>query len=226
MIDVPPVVGDAEPSFWQALRAAAEALVDDVVRFFLLAALWVLIGLGALALGSVRVGFHGLLLLLLPLTAVLGRMAVRTVHEHPARVRDGIDGARRRMLLQWGIGAAQLAVFALTWLNIAVALASPRLGLVVAAAASCNITLAVAAVTFVLWPLVLDPARADVPVRELLRTALTVVALRPGRILLTLVFVAVAAAVGLQTVVFAVPLVALSVLVAAHVMLPLADRVA
>lgn len=219
-------VSESEPSLWQGLRAAGSALADDVVPFFVVSAGWLATALVALGLGRLHVLFSGLLVLLLPATGALARMAGRTVRDRPARFRDALDGTRHRWPLLWTLGTLHLVIVGVAWVNVQVALASPRTVLVLAAVASANVAAAVTALAVAAWPLLFDPARDALPARQLLRLALAVVAVRPGRVLATVVVGVVFVAISLQTVVGPLALVALGVLLAAHVAVPIADGLA
>ncbi|MFA9445038.1 hypothetical protein [Egicoccus sp. AB-alg6-2] len=216
---------DGERSLWQALRRAGEALVDDVWPFFAVSAAWLALAMLGLLLGRLHVGLSASLLLLLPLTWGLGRMAAVTVRYRRARFRDLAAGATVRWWAKVALALAQVVVGLVAWLNIELALATGRTALVLAAVASANVALAVAASAVTIWPLLLDPSRDGRAVRELLWLGVAVLVLRPARVLATLAVGVVFAAVSLQTVVAALLLVPLGVLLAAHVVLPIADAV-
>ena len=120
--------------------------------------------------------------------------------------------------------AVTVAVLVATWDLVAGVTSDAPLGWAMATLAAWAL-LAVAALTLAFWPLLVDPQRADRPVRERLRLAGLLVIAYPLRVL---VLVVVLALVGIASFVAFAALVTISVaysaLVACRWVLPAADR--
>lgn len=218
--------GALELSLWRAVRAAASALSDDFVKFVAGNAAWLAVaGLGLLA-GRVVVPAHALLVLNVPVSYGLCRMAAFAVRGRPARLPQFRDGVTQRGWAGFGLGCLQFALLALVATNVTIAVQAPSLPIAVAAVASGYAGLFLMASVLVVWPLLLDPEREQLPLRSIVRLGLVVIAARPGRHLALVVLEAVLIAVGLQAFVAALVLPAFGLLLASWVVLPLADELA
>jgi hypothetical protein len=216
--------GARGPSLWSALRSSVSALTDDFARFLVANVVWLAVTALVLVLGRLHVAAHLLLIVLVPITAGLGRMAAYTAREQVARLGHFREGMVARWPASMFLGALQLLVAAVSWLNLQVGLTAATLPLVAAAIASAWLLLLVAASAVTVWPLLLDPDRDEAPVGRLLRVALAVAMARPGRIAILVAIVVVLVMVGAQFLVAAVLLPSLGVLAATHATVPIADR--
>lgn len=226
MVERQPPGAGPDPSLWWTLRGSMSALFDDFGKFFVANALWCAAGGAALLLGSVYLLANALLIVLVPATAGLGRLATMAARGHPARLRHFRDGLTARWPFAPLLGVAQFALGAVGWVNVQVGFTAATLPLVAAAVAAFWLLLAVATSAVAVWPLLLDPDRDAVPTRQLVRLALGVVVIRPGRVVLVVTFGVVMGIVSLQAMVAALVLPSVGVLFAAHAVIPVADRLA
>jgi uncharacterized membrane protein YesL len=171
----------------------------------------------------------GLMLILVPFlalpTAGIFRLAALIVRGDAVALSDAFAAWRAYA------GAALAAGFLFTLLatifvvNIAIGLASGGiLGAVLAAFAGWGL-LVLGTATLTFWPLLVDPRRADVPLRGRARLAGILVVAFPLR--LGVLLLVIGAFLALSTVLFAALLtvsVAVVALVASRYVLPLADR--
>ena len=157
--------------------------------------------------------------------AGLHAMAARIQREQPAGFRDFLAGMRRSFVSAMTVGAAAFVLAVVFTTNVFVGLelgGIAGIGISVLALYG-NIGLAMFLVAA--WPLIVDPVRADEPIRRKLKLAALVNLARPARMFaLTALIVAILA---LSTVLFAALLtisVAFVSLVATRYVLPVADR--
>jgi len=221
------IATDDEPrdlSLWRALRAAASALTDDFISFVAGNVMWLFAAGAALLVGRIALPGHALLVLLVPASYGVCLMAVSAVRGRPARLTQLRAGATVRGWSGFWLGAGQLLVLALAVTNATIAVQAPSLPLVLAAVVSGYAGLFVAASVLAIWPLLVDPDRAHLPMRSIARLGFAVIAARPGRLLALVVLEVVFVVVGLQTFVAALVLPALALLVASWVVLTLADE--
>lgn len=214
----------ADLSLWWVLRRSLSAFFDDFGRFVAANVFWVTAGAVVAVAVSLHVAGYMLVVAMLPVTAGLFRMAGYAVREHPARVRQFGTGLAARRPYALLLGTAQVGVGLVSWVNFHIGLTAATLPLVVAAIASGWVLLIVAASAAVMWPLLLDPERDGVAFRRVVRLALQVALVRPGRVILVVAFEVLLVAVAVQALVATLLLPALGALFAAYAVLPVADR--
>lgn len=210
-----------------AFRAAAIDFYYHSVRLVAANVAWGLVLLAALAVGLA--GGPLVTLLVLPLLAVpyAGVMALATLiaRERDVVLSDAWRAYRSRGLVALGIGVVTTLGVVLLATNVLIgAGAGGFAGWAFATLAGAGI-LAFWIVGFPVWTLLLDPQRAERPVRERLRLAGLLFLAAPGRTSLLAFLLAVV--VAISTILFAALItiaVAFTSLVAARYLLPLADR--
>jgi hypothetical protein len=171
----------------------------------------------------------GLMLLLVPFlalpTAGLFRLAALIVRGDAVALSDAFAAWRAYAGPALAAGLAFTVLATIFVLNVAIGLASGGiLGAVLAAFAGWGL-LVLGTATLTFWPLLVDPRRADVPLRGRARLAGILVVAFPLR--LGVLLLVIGAFLALSTVLFAALLtvsVAVVALVASRYVLPLADR--
>jgi uncharacterized membrane protein YesL len=215
------------PTLGGAVRAAASDFYYNSVRLIPANLLW---GAGFLAVLFVYVYFDVLALLpalvLIPLTAGLMAMATVLVREKRLFFSDFVEGIRRDFWRNLGLGALQLAALVVLGADLLIGLQIPNLvGIFLAVSAGYALIIFWAYV-LVAWPLLLDPVRRGEPATRQLRLGALLLLAHPFRVgamaLVILVFLAVATITVAGVAMFAL---ALTLLVAAHYVLPAADRI-
>ncbi|MGI0018462.1 MAG: hypothetical protein ACREA1_07120, partial [Nitrosotalea sp.] len=167
-------------------------------------------------------------LLLLPLlafpTASIFRIAVLVVRGGPVSLRDGLLVWRTDPASILLVGIVILGCLAVFLVNIVSGiLGGGVIGLVVATAAAWGAVITWL-ISWTVWPLLLDPTRADQPVRERLRLAVLLVLAYPirlgalGAVLAAILLVSTMALIALMTISLA-----FAALVATRYVLPAAD---
>lgn len=228
MTTEPPVRGGAAgevPSLFAGVRAALGAFTDDFGRFVAVNLAWGVVAVTVTVVERLHPAFMLLAVVLVPTTAALARMSADTVRGVPARLASARDGFTHRLGTALAIGGVQLSVLFVAWINVQIGLAADSLALAVAGVTSAWAMLIVAVSAVTAWPLLMDPRRDGVGVRQLGRLALAVVLARPGRILAVVLLEAVIVVVMIQTIIGALLLPSIGVLVAAHVLVPVADAI-
>jgi hypothetical protein len=211
-------------SLWRGLRVAASALSDDFVAYVGGNVAWLVsVGLAVLA-GRVFIPGYIVLLIVVPGSFGLCRMAAIAVRGNHARLSQFRAGVSARGWTGVGIGSMQLLLLVLAGANVTIAWQAPSLPLVASATASLWVGIFVAASVLVVWPLLHDPDREQLSVTSILLLALVIIAARPGRLFALVVVEALLITVGLQTFVAALVLPALGLLLASWVVIPLADE--
>jgi len=169
------------------------------------------------------------LVLLLPVLALptvgIFRISALVVRGAPVSFRDGLAAWRTQLLPALVIGTTLLAAAGVLIVNVATGLTTGGVvGWSLATFAAWGLVVAWS-LAWTVWPLLVDPARAHLPVRERLRVAVLLLVAHPWRI------GAMAAALGLllavSTIAFAALVmvaVAYTAQVATRVVLPAADR--
>lgn len=217
---------DPVPTFWRTLRTSALAFSDAFGSFVAANVLWFLAALAIVLASQLTVFASALLLLLIPVTAGLGRMAAVTGRGRPGRFAHFRTGVRHRAMASLLLGSGQVATAGIALINLSISLeAEPTLIMAVSGATSGWVLVMVAASALALWPLLLDPERDDLPVRTVVRTGFAVALARPGRLLLLIMTESVLVGIALQTVIGAMILTSFGVLLAAHTVLPIADAI-
>lgn len=213
------------PQLGGAIREAGLDLYYNSIRLVVANIAW--------AVGLVAVGFVAtrslpglaLLVLLIPLSAGLLSMATELVRNGHVVLSDFGDGMRRRFLPHLGVGIAQLLLVAVAVVDLLIGLqlaGLPGLVLVVVAIYSLAAIWTVAVAT---WPILLDPLRADDPVRANLRLGALLTLAHPVRLTLLAAIVGITLAVSAVLVAALVTIAgAFTALVAARYVLPAADR--
>lgn len=212
------------PTLRASLRRAAEDLYYNSWRFLganLILGV-VLVGVALLSVGTL-IGLLGVVVAVPPAAGIM-RMAVRMHREGHADFSDFSDAIRHpwRALL---VGALQLVVLLVLLVDMLVGGAmGGTLGALLTVSALYGV-LIWWIYALVLWPLLEDPLREAMPVRARLRLAALVLVAFPLRMLAAGVLLG---ALMLVSAVSVAPLVSIAVafawLVAAHHVLPLADR--
>jgi hypothetical protein len=216
------------PTLGGAVRAAGSDFYYNSVRLVPANLLW---GAGFLAVLFAAVYFGVLALLLLialllvPLTAGLMTMAAVLVREKRLFFSDFVDGIRRDFWRNLGLGALQLAVFVVLSADLFFGLQIPNLVGIFLAVSAGYALIILWAYVLVAWPLLLDPIRRGEPASRQLRLGALLLLAHPFRVgaiaIIILVFLAVATFTVAGVAMFAL---ALALLVAAHYVLPTADR--
>jgi uncharacterized membrane protein YesL len=213
------------PRLGSVIRAAAEDLYFNSVRLIAANALW-----GISLLGIVFVVSGGLILaplsvLMVPLTMGLMRMATTVVRRRRMFWSDFVEGMRHRFLPLLAIGLAQLLLTALAAADVVIGFQLPGVVGPVVVIGGAYTLAAIWLLAITTWPLLLDPERDSEPIRSILRLGFLLAVAHPARlgalaavlaIFLVLSTALVAALVTISG--------ALTMLVAAHYVLPAADR--
>lgn len=218
-------IPDAAPGLGRAVRAAALDFYFNSWRLVPANLLW---GAALLAL-LIGASIFAPVLLLTPLlalpTAGIFRIAALIARGEGVSFWDGLAAWRTRFLPALVIGTALAGCVAIFVTNLVLGLTSDSvLGWVLATLAGWGLV-ATWVVGWTVWPLVLDPHRADSSVRANVRTAALLVLAHPVRlgamglliaVLLVASTIAFAALVSIS--------VAFAALVASRYVLPAADR--
>jgi uncharacterized membrane protein YesL len=214
----------ASPGLRGALRDAVEDVYFNSWRLVPANVLW-----GAtfvvLAVGVLATPFAIILVPLLALPTVgICRMAALAVRGGGVSFWDGFAAWRSLFVPTILLGTAITGCVAVLGSNLAAGLASGNLvGWALATLAFWGL-IGTWIVGWTAWPLLVDPARADQPVRARLRLAVLLGVARPGRMLALGALLALI--VAISTIAFAALLtisVAFAALLASRVVLPAAD---
>jgi hypothetical protein len=213
------------PAIGSAFRAALGDFYVNSLRLVAANLLWgaMLIGVW-LAFLIAPPGVLFLPLLAFP-TASIFQIAVHVVRGGPVSLRDGLRVWRTDPGPILGLGIVLVSCLAVFFVNIVSGvLGGGVIGWVVATGAAWGAAVAWL-VSWTAWPLLLDPARADRPVRDRLRTAVLLVVAYPirvgalGAVLAVILLASTIALIALMTI-----SVAFAALVATRYVLPAADR--
>lgn len=207
------------------LRTAAEDLYYHGVRLIVANLVW---GIGAvLTAYAVTRSLLGLLALavMVPLTAGLMGMATALVRERTVVMGDFVRPIRGRLLRLLALAAAQFALTVVAAFDLVFGLQIGGVVGVVMAVVAFYTLIALWVLAWTIWPIVTDPERHSEPVRAAVRLgALLALAhpIRMGMMALVLAAIAIASTILVAAIItFAA---AYMVLVAAHFVLPSADR--
>jgi hypothetical protein len=223
---IAPVDGSLPParSLWSSLRAALFTWAETMGRFTLANLIWLLAAVLTAVAGRVYPPAYALGLLLVPLTCGLARMAGHAARDHSVKLRHFRDGMRHRFWLHLALGVGQYLLLVVALVNVGVGMGGESLLFALVAIVSGYVALATGVVAAAAWPLLLDPQRPTMPWSAAIRLALAVIVKHPlGLVAVALIEAALIAA-GAQTVVLGVFLPSYGTLLAAHYVLPLADR--
>lgn len=213
------------PTVGSAIRAALGDFYVNSVRLVVANLLWGATVVAVwLALLITPPGVLLLPLLAFP-TASIFRIAVLVVRGGPLSLWDGLRVWRSDAAPILVVGIVLVGCLTVFAVNILSGVRSGGvIGWVVATAAAWG-AVTTWLVSWTAWPLLLDPARADRPVRERLRTALLLVLAYPIRLgalgiaLTVILLLSMVALIALMTI-----SVAFAALVAARYVLPAADH--
>ena len=212
------------PSIWSSARAAFLSQTDAFGSFTIANAAWLLVTAVAGVAGLVYQPAYVAVVLLVPVTCGLARMAGHAARGDSSKIRHWRDGIRHRFWLHLMLGACQTLLLALAAFNIGVGLGGQSLLFASVAVVSAYVALATGVVATAAWPLLLDPQRLAMAPSTALRLGLAVVRTHPIRLTaITLVEAALIFA-SVETLVLAIFLPSYGILVAAHAVLPIADR--
>lgn len=224
--EVPSSAPPPAPRIWSAVRAALGDFYYNSWRLVPANLAWGALLLALLAAAGL---WSALALLGLPLLAVpqagMARLAALIARGESVSLGDAVDAWRRYLApsLLLGYGLAIPAV--VLGVNVVYGIADGGIVAVAIGTLALWGLVALAAFGVAAWPLLVDPVREDVPVRDRLRLAAMLGLAHPGR-LLGLAGV-VALVLALSTAAFAALLsvsVAYAALIAARYVLPAADR--
>lgn len=218
------VVADS-PEVWRGLRASIAAFVEDIGRYALANAAWVLLLAATLTLSRQQPAGMLLAIAAVPLTGGIGRMTARSVRgEHP-RWTDFRVGLTHRCPTTWALGTATIAVLMLAGLNVVLAGASSGPWLVLSAVLSVHMGVATLAVIAATWPLLMDPTHDTQSSRTVIRQALVVLAVCPRSIATVLLVEALLVAVHITVLATAFVLPSVMLMVPGFIVLPRSDRI-
>ena len=213
------------PRLGRVLRTAAEDLYYHGVRLVVANLVWGIAAvMTAYAVSRSLIGLLALVIMV-PLTAGLMGMATALVRERSLVMSDFLRPLRGRLWRILGLGAVQLLLTVVTAFDLALGIQiGGILGLVMAIVAFYT-GLALWVLAWTIWPIVTDPERSGEPIRAGVRLAALLVLAHPIRLgLMAFVLGAITLAstiLAAAIITFAAAYVAL---VAAHFVLPSADR--
>lgn len=213
------------PRLGRAIREAGLDLYYNSVRLVPANVLW---GLSLVAIGFVLsrgLALAPLLVLMVPLTMWLMGMGTTLVRRRRLYWSDGIDAMRGRFWPLLGIGIAQLLLSLVAIADVLIGLQlSGLLGPIVVIGGVYTLA-AIWVLAVTTWPLLLDPERAGDGVRRTVRLGLLLALAHPVRLgglaLLLAAFLVASTVLAAALVTISG---ALTMLVAAHYVLPAADR--
>jgi uncharacterized membrane protein YesL len=226
-LDVPPRPPLPRTTVIGALQPALVNLYFGSVRLLPANVLWAAV---LLALFSMAVsGLLWLAVLLAPLMGVplvgLFRLAAATTRGDEPRLRDGITAMRHRFVHGLVVAAALIWGMGLLGINVSLGLGSNALiGFAFATISGWGLV-SMAAYATVIWPLLGDPGRQDVPLGTTLRLAGYILLAAPVRVItLALVVVLLLALSTVLLVLILTVAAAYVALLSCRVALPEADR--
>jgi len=226
MAAVPPPRTSARPSIPGALRASAVDFFYNSWRLVPANLAW---GVGFVAIALLGLSAPLLGLALVPLLALptvgLFRIAALIARGEPVSLSDGFAAWRAYLGPALAAGIAITVALVVAGWDLAAGITSDAMiGWALGTLAAWGLIL-VAGLALAFWPLLVDPARADRPVRERIRLAGLLVVAFPARVVALVIVLAAVFVVSF--VAFAALLtisVAYSALVACRWVLPAADR--
>ena len=213
------------PRLGRAIREAGLDLYYNSVRLVPANLLWGISLLVILLVVSRGLILAPLLVLMVPLTMGLMGMAATLVRRRRLFWSDGIGAMRGRFWRLLGIGVAQLLLSAIAGTDILIGLQLEGfIGPIIVIGGLYTLA-AIWLLAITTWPLLLDPVRAGDGVRRTLRIGLLLALAHPIR--LGILALLLAAFLVVSTVLAAALVTvsgAIAMLVAAHYVLPAADR--
>jgi uncharacterized membrane protein YesL len=213
------------PRLGRVLKVAGEDLYYHGVRLVPANVVW---GVGLLITASLVVRtVLGLafVIVMIPLTFALMGMAAILVRERSLVMGDFVRPIRTHFLQRFALGVAQVGLLVVAAGDLTIGLQLGGIFGAVLTMVALYTVIGVWIYAVVAWPLVMDPAREDESLRSRLRLALILALAHPVRIgalaLVLAVLVSVATVLAAAIITFAA---AYAALVAAHYVLPAADR--
>ena len=165
------------------------------------------------------------LLIMVPLTAGLMGMATALVRERSIVLSDFVRPLRARSWRILALGAAQLALTIIAGFDLVLGLQLGGIVGIVMAATAFYTGVALWVLAWAIWPIVTDPERLDEPIRSCVRVGALLVLAHPIRLgLLALVLAVITVASTILAAAIITFAAAYLALVAAHFVLPSADR--
>jgi hypothetical protein len=207
------------------IRTAAVDLYYNSVRLVTANVVWGLTLLGVLFAVTRLPLLAPLVLVVIPVTMGLMGMATTLVRLRRVFWSDFTDAVRRRFLPLFGVGVVQLVIVIVAAVDAVIGVQTPGVLGPVLLITSLYTLVGLWIVSITTWPLLLDPLRADDGVRPTLRLGLLLAVAHPVRmaglalVLGVLLVASTVVAAALVTVSGA-----LVMLIAAHYVLPAADR--
>jgi uncharacterized membrane protein YesL len=178
-------------SIGQAARAAASDFYFNSLRFVPANVVWALAVAALLFLAATWAPA----IVLTPAIAIplvgITRMAALLTRGEPANLSDFIEGMRRFGLAASGIAAVLAIAGAMLVTNVATGFsANDPIGWFLGASALWGLV-ALAMAAAAVWPIVVDPAHENEPLRQRLKLAGLVIVGRPGWLLVVTILIAV-----------------------------------
>lgn len=218
----------ASPSrpIWEATRSASLAFAGNVGGYVPANLAWLVVMWVTLSASVRRPVVAVLLLLLVPITGGLSRMAGRTVRGGNPGWKDFRTGLTHRMAVTWSMGVIGVVVVLVGGANVAIAAAGGRPLMLLSGLLSIHVMFVTFGLWVTMWPLLTDPMRDGLPPRVVLREALVVLAARPARLVILLLGEGVLAVAQFTVAATSLVLPSVMLLLASFVVLPEADRLA
>ena len=215
----------AAPGLGRVLRVAAEDLYYHGVRLVPANLLWGITLLVFVNLASGSVLGLVLLVVMVPLTTGLMGLATILVRDRSLAMGDLVRSIRSHFVQRFALGIAQVTVLVVAVVDLLIGLQlGGMLGVLLSAFAFYSL-IGIWVVAVAAWPIVMDPVREDEPLRARLRLAIILVLAHPVRIGVLALVLAAILAVGTVFAAAIITFVAVyAALVAAHYVLPAADR--
>lgn len=211
-------------SVWYSIRSAIVSSTDAAGGFFLANVMWAFVAATGMLVGSAWAPGHLLLLLVVPVTCGIVRMAGHAVRKDHPRLRHFLAGLRYRWWQHLLLGVLQFLVLVMAIVNVGIGMRGENLLAALVAIVGLYVGVAAVVLGVAAWPLLLDPDREGRAVLSVLRVALAVVLRRPFRTgLVALVVVVLALGVS-QVLLLGLLLPGFGALVAAHFVIPTANR--
>jgi hypothetical protein len=213
------------PRLGAAIREAGLDLYYNSVRLVPANVLWAFVMLTIVFLATRGLILTPLLALAVPPTMGLMGMATTLVRRRRLFWSDALDAVRGRFWPLLGVGAAQLLISVVAGADVLIGLQMTGLLGPVIVVGGVYTLAAIWLLAVTTWPLLLDPERAGDGVRRALRLGVLLALAHPMR--LGALAVLLAAFLVISTVLAAAIMTvsgALAMLVAAHYVLPAADR--
>jgi hypothetical protein len=208
---------------WSSVRAAVSATADTLGRFLLVNLVWLVIVVLTVPAAATFPPLYVLTLATVPIMCGITRMAGHAARGDLPRLRHFRDGARHRLWAHLAIGAGQGLVLVIAVVNIGVGMGGDSLLFALITVVAGYVALLTVVFAVAVWPLLLDPERADLRVAAVFRLALAVALTRPVRLaVIALVEIVLAAGIA-EFVVLGALLPSFGALVAANFVLPVAD---